>query len=158
MPAVRAATPADLDAVLALDDLEPATRRLLADDLAAADRRTVLVATADDDRVVGVVIAMRQQDAAHVLDVVVARDRRRRGIGARLLRALAVVAVRDDVPALTLEVRASNLAARALYEQLGFEDAGVRPGYYRDGEDAHVLWHHDPTALAAGPDVTGPRP
>lgn len=38
-----------------------------------------------------------------------------------------------------LEVHENNTAARALYESLGFERAGVRRGYYRDGKDAYLL-------------------
>ncbi len=41
----------------------------------------------------------------------------------------------------TLEVRLSNDPAIALYEQFGFESAGVRPGYYHDNkEDALIMW------------------
>ena len=41
----------------------------------------------------------------------------------------------------TLEVRAGNVAAQALYRKFGFEEAGVRKGYYQDnGEDAIIMW------------------
>ena len=39
----------------------------------------------------------------------------------------------------SLEVRSRNAPAIALYRSLGFENEGVRPKYYRDGEDALVL-------------------
>jgi ribosomal-protein-alanine N-acetyltransferase len=46
--------------------------------------------------------------------------------------------------ALTLEVRASNTSAQALYRRFGFSAAGVRKGYYADnGEDAIVMWAND---------------
>ncbi len=42
---------------------------------------------------------------------------------------------------MTLEVRSSNAAARALYGRFGFDEAGVRKDYYRDmGEDAVIMW------------------
>ena len=42
---------------------------------------------------------------------------------------------------MTLEVRASNHGAMALYEKLGFKVIGRRRGYYTDdGEDAVVMW------------------
>jgi ribosomal-protein-alanine N-acetyltransferase len=42
---------------------------------------------------------------------------------------------------ITLEVRASNEVARNLYRKLGFEDSGLRKGYYSDtGEDAVIMW------------------
>jgi len=41
----------------------------------------------------------------------------------------------------TLEVRVSNAQAINLYKKLGFEDYGVRPGYYSDNrEDALIMW------------------
>jgi ribosomal-protein-alanine N-acetyltransferase len=42
----------------------------------------------------------------------------------------------------TLEVADSNGAALALYGRLGFQRAGRRPAYYRNGEDALILWLH----------------
>ena len=43
---------------------------------------------------------------------------------------------------ITLEVRASNIAARKLYKKLGFKDVGIRKGYYADtGEDAVIMWN-----------------
>ena len=45
------------------------------------------------------------------------------------------------VSAMTLEVRVSNLTARALYASMGFASAGIRPDYYEDnGEDAVIMW------------------
>ena len=38
-----------------------------------------------------------------------------------------------------LEVAASNMAAIALYERLGFRQVGRRKGYYADGEDACLM-------------------
>jgi ribosomal-protein-alanine N-acetyltransferase len=44
----------------------------------------------------------------------------------------------------TLEVRVSNSVARALYEKLGFHEAGIRPRYYTDNnEDAAVMWSEE---------------
>lgn len=147
---VRVASAADHDAIAELTDLVPATRRLLAAALAEPSRRHVLVATdGPGGDVLGLVVGTRQADAVHVLDVVVDRSSRRRGIATELVRELARAALGDGTPAMTLEVRAGDDGARALYERLGFRDAGVRPGYYQDGEDAHVLWHHDPASLGA---------
>ena len=54
----------------------------------------------------------------------------------------------------TLEVRASNTAARRLYEQAGFRVAGVREGYYsRPVDDALVLWREFAGALETAPTV-----
>jgi [ribosomal protein S18]-alanine N-acetyltransferase len=83
-------------------------------------------------------------DEAHVTTLSVHPDHRRQGIGARLLLELVRDARSKGVRALTLEVRMSNEAARALYERFGFVPAGVRKGYYAEvGEDALVMWAHD---------------
>lgn len=145
---IRAAAPDDVDAVTRLPGLGDSTRRLLRTDLARGAPRHAAVAATADGAVVGFAMATRQADAAHVLDVVVDPDRRRHGTATALLAWLAGRAVADGTPALTLEVRVGNTAARALYAGLGFQDAGARPGYYADGEDARVMWHHDPSAVA----------
>ena len=55
------------------------------------------------------------------------------------------VALDRAMPAATLEVAASNGAALALYGRCGFSTAGIRRGYYRNGDDALVQWRrlHD---------------
>lgn len=59
----------------------------------------------------------------------------------RVVRALLRAAAERGAVAATLEVRASNDAARALYRRLESEPEGVRPRCYRDtGEDPIVMW------------------
>ena len=42
---------------------------------------------------------------------------------------------------MTLERRVSNIAALNLYKKLGFQNGGIRKGYYTDNqEDAIVMW------------------
>ena len=73
-------------------------------------------------------------------DVAVAPDERRRGIGRALVVHLLEGARARRCRRATLEVRPSNLGARRLYEQLGFEAVGRRRGYYADtGEDAILM-------------------
>jgi [ribosomal protein S18]-alanine N-acetyltransferase len=91
--------------------------------------------------------------AAHVLRLAVAPPWRGRGVASRLVADLIEVAARSGQPALTLEVRASNRAARSLYRRLGFVSHGRRPGYYPDGEDAVILWRTSPGG--AGHDTYG---
>ena len=53
-------------------------------------------------------------------------------------------AIARGATAVTLEVRASNEAAQALYRRFGFLPVGTRKGYYRHpDEDALVLWAHE---------------
>jgi|SRR5579859_1366222 len=94
----------------------------------------------DDGRVAGYVLARQAADEAEILNLGVAPAARRRGIGRALVRAgLAALAARGAVQVF-LEVRESNAAARALYAEFGFAEAGRRRGYYRRPiEDAIVL-------------------
>jgi [ribosomal protein S18]-alanine N-acetyltransferase len=79
-------------------------------------------------------------DDAHVTTFGVHPDWRRQGVGRRMLLALSDVAADLGARRMTLEVRASNVAAQALYRAFGFEIVGRRPRYYTDdGEDALVM-------------------
>ena len=79
---------------------------------------------------------------AHILNVCVRNEFRNLGFGRRLLEHLLERAAASGVAEAFLEVRPSNLAAIRLYQHLGFEQIGIRRGYYQapDGrEDAIVL-------------------
>jgi [ribosomal protein S18]-alanine N-acetyltransferase len=138
---VATARTGDLAGIRGLAGLSPASRRLLHNDITAADR-CCLVAL-DDGEVVGYAAAVSVLDEATILDLAVARDRRRQGIARRLLGELAGRLAARGVVATTLEVRRDNDAAVALYRQLGFAIEGVRPRYYPDGEDALLLWRRN---------------
>ncbi len=72
-------------------------------------------------------------DEAELLTLATAPDARRKGLARAVLQeGLAQVATRG-ARACFLEVAAPNLAARALYESLGFQAQGLRRGYYRAG-------------------------
>ncbi|MEY3055017.1 MAG: ribosomal protein S18-alanine N-acetyltransferase [Ilumatobacteraceae bacterium] len=82
-------------------------------------------------------------DEAHVTNIAVAPEFRRRGVARALLHALASEAVAREMTSLTLEVRVGNKAAQELYREFGFAPAGVRHRYYENSEDALVMWIHD---------------
>ncbi len=87
-------------------------------------------------------------DEAHITNVVVAEERRRQGIGLRLMKEILHRAAERGAVCATLEVRAGNQAAIALYEGMGFLSAGLRKGYYPDKEDAVIMWLHDLSPFA----------
>jgi ribosomal protein S18 acetylase RimI-like enzyme len=66
---------------------------------------------------------------------------RRAGIGRRLLDVLLVEAVRRGAREAFLEVRADNDAARAMYRGAGFDEIGIRRGYYAGGKVDAVTMH-----------------
>ena len=79
---------------------------------------------------------------AHILNLCVGEEYRCRGVGRRLLGSLIERATAAGMADAFLEVRPSNTAAIRLYLALGFEQAGMRRGYYQavtGREDAAVL-------------------
>ncbi len=80
-------------------------------------------------------------DEAHVCNVAVHPDHRRRGYGERIFNALCELAMENSMAMMTLEVRRSNAAAQALYHKCGFIDVGYRKRYYEDNrEDALIMY------------------
>lgn len=75
----------------------------------------------------------------HILKVATLPVFRRRGLGRRLMLLAEEHATRQAGETLTLEVRMNNGAAIAMYESMGYEHVGIRPGYYTDGSDALVM-------------------
>lgn len=79
-------------------------------------------------------------DQAHVATLAVAPDARRQGIGDALMDELKLQARNRGYDEVTLEVRASNAVAIALYERHSLTVLGRRKGYYADtGEDALIM-------------------
>jgi [ribosomal protein S18]-alanine N-acetyltransferase len=159
---LRPMLPADLASVLALErDLfpdDPWSAQMLAEEVAAPpSARLYLVAEADDAS--GPVAATARQEVARqevagyagmmflpggvqadVLTIAVARAYWGRGIGSALLGALLQAAVGRGCTEVFLEVREDNPRARGLYLRRGFEEIGVRRGYYQpSGVDAIVM-------------------
>ena len=101
-----------------------------------------------DGKLVGYFVLMLVVDEAHLLTICVAEKYQRRGLGARLLRHAMDVARDGGAISMLLEVRPSNESALSMYRHFGFQQIGVRRGYYpakHGREDALVLTH----ALAA---------
>ena len=79
----------------------------------------------------------------HITNIAVHPLHRRKGIGQTILNALLLYAIGAGLTDVTLEVRVSNEAARALYEHNGFAVEGRRKEYYSDNkEDALIMWRH----------------
>jgi ribosomal-protein-alanine N-acetyltransferase len=79
-------------------------------------------------------------DEAHISAIAVRQKLRQRGIGELLLMSVIEYAMGLPVDVVTLEVRASNLAAQSLYRKYGFGEVGIRRHYYTDNlEDALIM-------------------
>ena len=117
----------------------PWSRSMFAGELSKPS--SICLGAFEDEILLGYLITSRYVDAWHVMNVAVAPDRRRQGIASTLLCSLFELTADDDRRGYTLEVRVSNTSAIALYEQLGFEQRGIRRGYYTDNrEDALIMW------------------
>lgn len=141
-------TDTDVEAALAIDlvsfhpgdiggdkrDHRPVREKQLREELERKWAR-VRVARAPDGRVRGYILFWHVADEIHLLNVAVAPDARRAGIGRALVEDLVEYARSKDARIVLLEVRASNDAAIRLYEQLGFKRFNVRVHYYADDED-----------------------
>ena len=90
---------------------------------------------------VGYAVLMLGAGEAHVLNIAIAPDWQRQGLGRRLLQYLIKVAREYRAEMMFLEVRPSNLPARRLYEDIGFNEMATRRGYYpaHDGREDALL-------------------
>jgi ribosomal-protein-alanine N-acetyltransferase len=87
----------------------------------------------------GFLIAHRLGLEWELENIVIDPAARRKGLGAQLLRELLARAREANSGSVFCEVRESNLAARALYEKLGFAETGRRKGYYSSPTEDAIL-------------------
>ncbi|HEY2671496.1 MAG TPA: ribosomal protein S18-alanine N-acetyltransferase [Rugosimonospora sp.] len=102
-----------------------------------------LIALADNE-IVGYAGLSVNGREAWVQNIAVRRDRQRHGTGRTMLEALLAEARRRDAGTVLLEVAVDNAPAQRLYEGYGFEQVGVRRGYYQPSNtDALVMRRDD---------------
>ena len=92
------------------------------------------------EKVIGYIIYWHIRFEVQISNIAISPDYRQLGVGERVLRKVLLELRHKSVEFVFLEVRPSNLAARCLYEKLGFTILGLRKGYYRSpSEDAIVM-------------------
>jgi [ribosomal protein S18]-alanine N-acetyltransferase len=142
---LRPATAGDLDSVVMIERVSfsdpPWSRRSFASLL---DDPRVRFTVACMPEVVGYVVMWLVADEAELANLAVAPDRRREGIGQLLLDSAMAEALARGARSLYLEVRESNVAARALYGGRGFLAVGRRPAYYRNPPEDALLLRYQP--------------
>ncbi len=117
---------------------DPWSEKSIADEL--QNPLSLWLVAVDGARVIGYVGSQSVLGEADMMNVAVDSAYRRQGVGLGLVESLVTALKEKQVHSLTLEVRASNDPAKALYEKLGFLQVGRRPGYYRNPkEDALIL-------------------
>lgn len=138
-----AASDDDLDAILAIDRVSfpaPWTRAMYEDERRHPDRSCLAVWKIPDGAVAGYISFWVVVDEVHINNVAVRPEARTRGIGRRLVEFAMRHGASRGAVTVVLDVRSANLAARHLYERLGFRPVAVRRGYYAHPlDDAMVL-------------------
>lgn len=137
---IRQMTEADLDQVLAIESSSfpaPWCREHFLHELKA--RYSFPYIAEVDETVVGYVCLMSLFEEAQILDIAVDPLLRGHGIARMLMEHAVSVVLENGGEVLSLEVRASNIAAIALYERCGFMCAGLRKKYYDGMEDAVLM-------------------
>jgi [ribosomal protein S18]-alanine N-acetyltransferase len=98
------------------------------------DRRTrTYLAAVEGATLLGWAGLMTVADSAQIMTVGTIPAARRRGVGRRLVIALLTEAAARGATEVLLEVRIDNVAAQALYADLGFTEVRIRRGYYEGG-------------------------
>ncbi len=132
----------DIDVVMAIElsvYTHPWTNRIMADCIRVGYHCTI---GEIDSVLASYCIMSAGAGEAHILNLCVADEFRRRGLGKFLLTNTLDEAKQAGIENVFLEVRPSNNAAIMLYEQLGFNQIGTRKDYYpaKSGrEDAVIL-------------------
>jgi ribosomal-protein-alanine N-acetyltransferase len=128
----------------------PWSMSIFLSELAEGDRRLYLAARSGH-HLVGYAGMMLTGLEAHVTNIAVDQAWRRRQVGLRLMYELVSRARAQGVVTMSLEVRAGNDQAQALYRRFGFQNGGLRRNYYRESnEDALVMWVQGMEAEAYG--------
>src|ERR1700683_2984073 len=123
MPLIRPGAAADLADVAAIQAASPEAAQWPPEDYLGFDFRVCVL----DNRVAGFAVSRATgPDERELLNLAVAPEFRRRGVGAELVGLLQT----GPGVCVFLEVRESNHGARGFYKRLGFQEVGIRYGYY----------------------------
>ncbi len=148
---LRRATPADIDAIASIERVSfptPWSRALLAHEI--RERENLYLVAEIDGEIVGFIGLWQVLDEGHICTLAVDPKHRRQGLGELLVLAALRDAAAAGSDTVHLEYRVGNERAASLYQKLGFEQAGLRRGYYTDtGEDA-VIARIDELGTRAG--------
>ena len=116
----------------------PWSRNMLAEEL-ENDCAAFLVALDGQGAVVGYAGLLVVLDEGYITNVAVRPDCRRNGVAKKLLQVFLDFAQGRRLAFLTLEVRASNYGAIALYGGMGFRGMGRRKNYYEHPKEDAVI-------------------
>jgi len=141
IPAIRAMAERDLDAVTALEAQifpDPWPREAFVDQL--KDSNWGALVAECDGQIIGYGCYLMVHNESHITNIGVEPAWRRKSVARRLLERILDIVVENKCDILLLEVRPSNMEARAFYAKYEFRELYRRPNYYRRPvEDALVM-------------------
>ncbi len=140
-PKMRAMSTSDLDAVMAIERVNfpfPWSEGNFKDSI---DSGYICLVMEQANQLVGYAVLMMVLDEAHLLNISVDKSYQGKGWGRYLLVHMMDVGREKGGLNMFLEVRPSNHSALGLYESMGFNEMGIRPGYYpaHNGREDAVL-------------------
>lgn len=142
---IRDAVPCDSQVIARLEretSGHPWSEESILHDISGSDIAIVIVAESDGE-ILGYANVWNIAGEGQLNNIAVFSRARGRHIGQALMEAMLDRLSAIGSYEMSLEVRLGNVVARSMYEKLGFENLGIRPGYYEDnGEDA-VIYRKD---------------
>lgn len=118
----------------------PWTEEMFCQELSVHNQAHYLVLEQEKAGVIGYGGYWQVLDEAQIMNIAVHPLWRGHGLATVLLTTLIDLARKSDLKWMSLEVREGNEPARRLYSRLGFEQVGLRRGYYADnGENAIIM-------------------
>lgn len=140
----RQMTVADVEVVHSIEEAvfaTPWTLDAFYQEMTTNTQATYVVAVDETDKIIGFCGMWIVLDESQITNVAVLPSSRGKGIGDGLMREAIRLAKDRGVIIMSLEVRITNTVAQNLYRKLGFQEGGIRKGYYTDNqEDALVMW------------------
>ena len=137
---IRKMTPDDLEEIMAIEEVSfdnPWQEEMFEAEMSGPISEALSVEI--DGMYAGYMTCRVILDEAHLMNVAIHPDFRRRGYGRRLVQQFLDDCRERGVIVVYLEVRPSNASARKLYRRFGFRTTGVRNKYYENGEDALLM-------------------
>lgn len=141
--ALRLATPDDIDAILGLERASATAAhwsRAQYQAIFHPDSPPRLCLVAESSGLQAFLVAQTAGPEWELENIVVASAVRRCGLATQLVHGLLEQARQQGAEAVLLEVRASNAAARVLYQSRGFVEEGLRLRYYSDPEEDAIIY------------------
>lgn len=132
----------DLPSVLEIERalfIDPWPEKAFIEDIENPFSKAVVIKN-HEDIIYGYIIYWRAADEIHILNIAVHPQKQRKGYGKMLLEYAIKDGILSNFNYIVLEVRMGNIPAQELYKKYGFVIIGIRKKYYKNGEDALVLF------------------